>query len=572
MKKLPIILASLALAVGAGVSLASNKSVVANAETPIITLDCASASKNGSNTKYGVSSTTKMTSAGLKSFINEAAGSSIVSGDVTIKTGSIYWAKGTGGAGAPDDVLKVGTSSAAAGFSFSLGSVSINKAIVTGYGWKATTGVSVCGATSQKPSAALTETTFTFEFSSTSTFSFDVTTSACLVTSIELYGSASSETVDVTGVSLNKTSATLDIGGSVDLIATIAPSNATNKNLTWSSSNEAVATVNNGSVTAVSSGNAVITVKTEDGNKTATCAITVNAGPDFEVELGVKDAAMFDKYEGSTVGQVYTKTCDLGSAGLNWTAIVTPTSTTKASITNNSGYSPYGVQFGKGSGYTVETTLLRSDLFTCTKGNSITKVSVKVAGAGASSGFNVQVSIGGTQLTSADNSLSGQTTKLMTFTSATPLMGRIEILFTNTSLASSSGMKLFNIGIFNVTRDTSAAGQANDFAAKIESANGCSNDVSLVNEYNTLSSEVKNIVDSMTIYDYESGDTSHQAGKISAYTVAQKIEAISLAAVGSYFGLNSYTANSQAMLVVIISITCISLLGAALIIKKRKHQ
>jgi hypothetical protein len=56
----------------------------------------------------------------------------------------------------------------------------------------------------------------------------------------------------------------------------VQPDNATNKNVTWSSSNPGVATVNNGTVTAVTAGSATITVTTQDGGKTATCAVTVS--------------------------------------------------------------------------------------------------------------------------------------------------------------------------------------------------------------------------------------------------------------------------------------------------------
>jgi len=80
-----------------------------------------------------------------------------------------------------------------------------------------------------------------------------------------------------TGVSLNKTSAILEKGDTLILTATITPSNAANKNVTWSSSNTAVATVSTtGTVTAISTGSAIITVKTEDGNLTAVCNVTVS--------------------------------------------------------------------------------------------------------------------------------------------------------------------------------------------------------------------------------------------------------------------------------------------------------
>ena len=81
----------------------------------------------------------------------------------------------------------------------------------------------------------------------------------------------------VTGVSLNTNTLTLEVGGTGTLTATITPDNATNQNVTWSSDDETVATVENGLVTAVSAGTATITVTTKDGNKTATCAVTVTA-------------------------------------------------------------------------------------------------------------------------------------------------------------------------------------------------------------------------------------------------------------------------------------------------------
>ena len=88
------------------------------------------------------------------------------------------------------------------------------------------------------------------------------------------------QAVAVTGVSINPTSANLQIGGSTDLTYTILPANATDKSVSWSSSNTAVATVNNnGHVSAVAAGTATITVTTTDGNKTATCSVTVTAGP-----------------------------------------------------------------------------------------------------------------------------------------------------------------------------------------------------------------------------------------------------------------------------------------------------
>ena len=82
--------------------------------------------------------------------------------------------------------------------------------------------------------------------------------------------------VNVTGVTLNKTSTTIAVGASETLTATVTPDNATFKNVTWKSSNEAVATVDaNGKVTGVKAGTATITVTTVVGGETATCAVEV---------------------------------------------------------------------------------------------------------------------------------------------------------------------------------------------------------------------------------------------------------------------------------------------------------
>ena len=78
----------------------------------------------------------------------------------------------------------------------------------------------------------------------------------------------------VTKVTLNKTSLTLNKGGSAQLTAKITPSDASNKTITWSSSNNSIATVKNGKVTALKAGTVTITAKSNNG-KTAKCKVTV---------------------------------------------------------------------------------------------------------------------------------------------------------------------------------------------------------------------------------------------------------------------------------------------------------
>ncbi|WP_160721960.1 cell wall-binding repeat-containing protein [Isachenkonia alkalipeptolytica] len=94
---------------------------------------------------------------------------------------------------------------------------------------------------------------------------------------VELEPSEDTEqNVAVNSVSLNKSNTTLLKGGSKTLRATISPSNATNQNVTWSSSDESVATVNsNGRVQGVGEGTATITVRTDDGGKRASADVIV---------------------------------------------------------------------------------------------------------------------------------------------------------------------------------------------------------------------------------------------------------------------------------------------------------
>lgn len=118
--------------------------------------------------------------------------------------------------------------------------------------------------------------------------------------------------VSVMGVSLDKTSYEFEVGGTLTLKKTIQPANATNQNVTWSSSNVEVATVENGTVTAKAVGTADIIVTTEDGGKTATCTVTVKektAAPEAagNVILFADNAPTILLYEGKSVQEALEK-------------------------------------------------------------------------------------------------------------------------------------------------------------------------------------------------------------------------------------------------------------------------
>lgn len=108
------------------------------------------------------------------------------------------------------------------------------------------------------------------------------------------------QTVAVTGVSLNASSGELVIGSQTTLTATVAPSDASNKTVTWASSAPTVASVENGVVTALTAGSAVITVKTADGGFTAEYALTVkDATSDLLAAYGYADNTRLSTSSGS---------------------------------------------------------------------------------------------------------------------------------------------------------------------------------------------------------------------------------------------------------------------------------
>ena len=124
----------------------------------------------------------------------------------------------------------------------------------------------------------------------------------------------------VTSVALNKSELSLYTGQSEILTATVQPEDATNKTVTWSTSNASVATVENGVVTAVAAGTATITVTTEDGNKTATCAVTVEkpyTPPPYIPPTKTPSQQAVDKIEDAKEGSTVKITLRTGQTKLD---------------------------------------------------------------------------------------------------------------------------------------------------------------------------------------------------------------------------------------------------------------
>jgi uncharacterized protein YjdB len=131
--------------------------------------------------------------------------------------------------------------------------------------------------------------------------------------------------IKVATVILNKTTDSLTTGATGNLIFTVAPTTATNKAVTWTSSNNNIVTVdNNGKITAVSVGIATITVKTVDGSKISTCTVTVNSpiitatvksglyGAIINASSTKEGATQYQVFDSGT-GSVISQIADLGT-------------------------------------------------------------------------------------------------------------------------------------------------------------------------------------------------------------------------------------------------------------------
>ena len=158
-----------------------------------------------------------------------------------------------------------------------------------------------------------TSARFSFSLGKNCTYKFIATDKAGNVTEKTVTVYDGTYVVPVTGVSLDESSITLDVGGNQTLTATVTPEDATNKKVRWSSDNEDVATVSeDGVVTAVAGGTAVITATTHDGLFTASCTVTVNA-PDAAPTITT------DTLPDGKVGEAYSQTLTAtGTAPITW--------------------------------------------------------------------------------------------------------------------------------------------------------------------------------------------------------------------------------------------------------------
>ena len=173
---------------------------------------------------------------------------------------------------------------------------------------------------------------------------------------IKAYTNNVSGSTAVTGVSVAADTTTIGVGGTTTVTATVAPSNATNQNVTWSSSNTSVATVaQNGVVTGVAGGTAKITAKTSDGGYTASVTITV----DNKILTGIslsKTSASLEKGGSLQLSVSYTPSNTTSDKTVTWSS-----SNTKVAKVSSK-----GVVTAIGYGTAAITATVGSCTATCT--------------------------------------------------------------------------------------------------------------------------------------------------------------------------------------------------------------
>ncbi len=172
--------------------------------------------------------------------------------------------------------------------------------------------------------------------------------------------------VAVTGVSLDKPTLTLSVGGTATLTPTIAPADATNKAVTWESDKPSVATVDDdGKVTAVGEGTCTITVTTDDGDYTATCDVTVSTDIDLTSPISITTWPSLSYGSAATYvagGVCFTATQCMNNSGLQFKAssgiLASPTiksakGYTVVVTTNSTGTGTLSLKIGSGTPVSV---------------------------------------------------------------------------------------------------------------------------------------------------------------------------------------------------------------------------
>jgi endoglucanase len=232
----------------------------------------------------------------------------------------------------------------------------------------------------------------------------------------------------VTGVFVSPASVSVAPGASTTLTATIAPANATNKTVTWSSSSTAIATVNaSGVVTGVAAGSATVTATTQDGGYTATSSVSVTS-----VNVPVTGVV------------VAPTSASLGTGGtIALTATVSPANATNKTVSWSSNapavatVSSTGVVTGVSAGSAVITVTTQSGGFTASSAITVTSTNVPVTGVVVAP-TSATLSVGATTSLTATVSPSNATNKTVAWSSSAPAVATVNASGVVTGVATGS--------------------------------------------------------------------------------------------------------------------------------------
>jgi len=278
------------------------------------------------------------------------------------------------------------------------------------------------------------------------------------------------KTISVTGVSLDKTTLTLTEGDTQALNATITPSNATNKSVSWSSNNTAVATVSSsGVVTAKSAGSTTITVTTTDGGKKATCSVTVQAKT-----ISVTGVSLSKNSLSMTEGETYTLTATITPSNATEKSVSWSSSNTSVATVSNA-----GLVTAKSAGSTTitATTTDGGKKATCSitvqaKTVSVTGVNLDKTSLTLTEGDSYALTATITPSNATDKSVtwSSNNTSIATVSSLGLVMAKAAGITTITVKTNDGGITATcQVTVMEPTKATSIALQGGDFmyAAKV---------------------------------------------------------------------------------------------------------
>lgn len=245
--------------------------------------------------------------------------------------------------------------------------------------------------------------------------------------------SGGGSTVAVTGITTTPSSASIQVGGTQQITATVSPSGATNKTVTWTSSNNNVATVNSsGLVTGFGVGSATITGRTQDGGFTDTTAITVTQGSTTVAVTGI-------------VTTPATASITTGST-LQISATVSPTNATNKTVIWSS--SNNNVATVNSSGLVTAVSVGSATITGRTQDGNFTDTTALTVTQGSSSGSGV------TSFTLVD---AGNSSNILTITNgmvinSSLVSGKSLSIVANTSPLNMSSVRMVLTGPINQTK------------------------------------------------------------------------------------------------------------------------